>query len=117
MRRHRVTRHCKSGKCTTYWRGKEGSRRFGEGCEFEKKFSSSRINRVNNAYEDAGVSAPKGKGLHTVAFHERAAEIMGSMKKSGKGVNRNMAYAIAMKQLGRSKSVLKPHRNGKGGKK
>lgn len=34
---------------------------------------------------------------------------MGSMKKSGKGVNRNEAYAIAMKQLGRKKSVLKKH--------
>lgn len=113
MRRHRVTRHCKSGKCVTYWRGKEGSRRFGEGCEFEKKFSSSRVNRVNRAYDDAGIEAPKGKGIHTVAFHERAASIMGSMKKSGKGVNRNMAYAIAMKQLGRNKSVLKSHRNGK----
>lgn len=29
--------------------------------------------------------------------------------KSGKGVNRNEAYAIAMKQLGRKKSVLKKH--------
>lgn len=110
MKRHRVTRKCKSGKCVTYWRGKEGSRRFGEGCEFEKKFSSSRINRVNSAYEDAGVEAPKGKGIHTVAFHERAAKIMKSMKKSKKGVNKNTAYAIAMKQLGRNKSVLKEHR-------
>lgn len=110
MRRHRVTRRCKSGKCVTYWRGKEGSRRFGEGCEFEKKFSSTRINRVNSAYDDAGVSAPKGKGIHTVAFHERAAKIMGSMKKSGKKVNRGVAYATAMKQLGRDKSVLKNHR-------
>lgn len=31
----------------------------------------------------------------------------------GKKVNRNMDYAIAMKQLGRNKSVLKSHRNGK----
>ena len=61
MKRHRVTRHCKSGKCVTYWRGKEGSRRFGEGSEFEKKFSSSRVNRINRAYDEAGVSAPKGK--------------------------------------------------------
>ncbi|WAX08806.1 hypothetical protein BS162P1_00027 [Bacteroides phage BS162P1] len=110
MKRHRVTRHCKSGKCVTYWRGKEGSRRFGEGSEFEKKFSSSRVNRINRAYDEAGVSAPKGKGIHTVAFHERATAIMGSMKKGNKPVNRNMAYAIAMKQLGRKKSVLKPHR-------
>lgn len=117
MRRHRVTRHYKSGKTVTYWRGKEGSRRFGEGSELEKKFSASRINRVNKSYDEAGVSAPKGKGIHTVAFHERASEIMGSMRKSGKGVNRNVAYAIAMKQLGRNKSVLKPHRNGKGRKK
>lgn len=114
MRRHKVTRHCKSGKVITYWRGKEGSRRFGEGCELEKKFYASRIKRVNDAYSNAGVSAPKGKGIHTVAFHERAAKIMQSMKKSGKGVNRNAAYAIAMKQLGRKKSVLKPHRNEKG---
>lgn len=109
MRRHKVTRHCKSGKTVTYWRGKEGSRRFGDGCEFEKKFSASRINRVNRAYDKAGVEAPVGKGIHKVAFHERAAAIMGSMKKSGKPVNRNMAYAIAMKQLGRKKSVLKEH--------
>lgn len=111
MRRHKVTRKCKSGKTTTYWRGKEGSRRFGEGEELKKKFSKSRIKRVNKAYEDADVEAPKGKGIHTVAFHERAAKIMGSMKSSGKKVNKNMAYAIAMKQLGKKKSVLKPHRN------
>ena len=110
MKRHRVTRHCKSGKTVTYWRGSEGSRRFGDGCEFEKKFSSSRINRVNKAYDEAGVTPPKGKGVHTVAFHERATKIMESMKKSGKPVNRNMAYAIAMKQLGKEKSVLKDHR-------
>lgn len=110
MKRHRVTRRCKSGKCTTYWRGKEGSRKFGDGQEFENKFSSSRINRVNSAYEEADVSAPKGKGIHTVAFHERAAKIMGSMKKRGKPVNKNMAYAVAMKQLGGKKSVLKAHR-------
>ena len=42
MKRHRVTRHCKSGKCVTYWRGKEGSRRFGEGKEFE--FLKTEIN-------------------------------------------------------------------------
>lgn len=113
MKRHKVTRHCKSGKCVTYWRGNEGSRRFGDGCEFEKRFSSSRINRVNKAYDDAGVTPPKGKGIHTVAFHERATAIMGSMKKSGKKVDKNKAYAIAMKQLGRDKSVLKNHRNGR----
>lgn len=114
MKRHKVTRHCKSGKCITYWRGQEGSRRFGDGKEFENKFSSSRINRVSEAYDEAGVAPPEGKGIHTVAFHERAAKIMGSMKKSGKGVNRNIAYATAMKQLGEDKSVLKSHRkNGK----
>lgn len=109
MKRHKVTRHCKSGKCVTYWRGNGGSPKTGEGCELEKKFSSSRIKRVKDAYSDAGVSAPKGKGIHTVAFHERAAEIMGSMRKSKKPVNRNVAYALAMKQLGRNKSVLKSH--------
>ena len=109
MKRHKVTRHCRSGKTVTYWRGTEGSRRFGDGCEFEKKFSASRINRVNKSYDDAGVEPPKGKGIHKVAFHERAAKIMGSMKKAGKKVNRNMAYAIAMKQLGKKKSVLKSH--------
>lgn len=113
MKRHKVTRHCKSGKCVTYWRGKGGSRKYGDGCELEKKFSSSRVKRVNKAYEDADVSAPDGKGIHTVAFHERAAKIMGSMKSSGKEVNRNLAYALAMKQLGRKKSVLKGHRNAK----
>lgn len=112
MRRHKVTRRCKSGKCVTYWRGKENSQK-GEGCELAKKFSASRINKVHKAYEEAGVPAPKGKGIHTVAFHERAAEIMGSMKKSGKKVNRNLAYAVAMKQLGQGKSVLKEHRNGR----
>lgn len=110
MRRHKVTRHCKSGKCVTYWRGKEGSRRCGEGNEYEKKFSASRVKKVKSAYEKAGVREPEGKGIHTVAFHERAAAIMGSMKKSGKKVNRNVAYATAMKQLGRKKSVLKDHR-------
>lgn len=111
MRRHKVTRKCKSGKTITYWRGKEGSRRFGNGEEIKSKFSKSRIKRVNKAYDDAEVTPPKGKGIHTVAFHERAAKIMGSMKSSGKKVNKNMAYAIAMKQLGKKKSVLKEHRN------
>lgn len=87
-----------------------GHKKYGEGCEFSKKFSKSRMERVDKAYEDAGVTPPEGKGIHKVAFHERAAKIMESMKKSGKPVNRNMAYAIAMKQLGKKKSVLKDHR-------
>ena len=93
-------------------KGSECSKKKGScsGCEYEKKFSKSRIKKVKDAYEDENVTPPEGKGIHKVAFHERAAKIMGSMKKSGKKVNRNMAYAIAMKQLGRDKSVLKEHR-------
>lgn len=39
MKRHKVTRHLKTGGVVTYWRGKEGSRRFGDqqGKEFAFK--------------------------------------------------------------------------------
>jgi len=114
MIRHKVTRKCKSGKTTTYWRGSEGSRRFGDGAELSKKFSESRIRKVNEAYTDKGITPPEGKGIHTVAFHERATAIMGSMKKSGKKVDKGIAYAIAMKQLGKNKAVLKGHRRSNG---
>ena len=75
----------------------------------ERDARHEHILQVARQMMTAARTAPKGKGIHTVAFHERAAKIMGSMKKSGKGVNRNEAYAIAMKQLGRKKSVLKKH--------
>jgi hypothetical protein len=103
MKRHKVTRKTKSGKSVTYMRGKDcGS---SKGSEFKAK----RHAKIMSMYDEAGVSRPVGKGEHTVEFHKRATDIMAGMKKSDKGVNKNLAYAIAMKQLGRNKSVLKSH--------
>ena len=64
-------------------------------------------NRINKRYTDVGLEPPKGKGLHTVAFHKRAIAIM----KGNPDMPRDRAYAIAMKQLGRNKAVKTAHRN------
>jgi len=64
---------------------------------------------IKALYRNRGLTPPKGKGEHTKAFHKRAVSIM----SSNKGMPKSMAYAIAMKQLGRDKSVNPSHRNPK----
>lgn len=60
--------------------------------------------KIKALYKKAGLKAPNGKGIHTEAFHRRAVAIMKS------GTAKSIAYATAMKQLGRDKSVHKSHR-------
>jgi hypothetical protein len=50
-----------------------------------------------------GVHPPVGKGLHTPAFHAMAADLMES------GTDRDIAYATAMKRLGRNRAVMPSH--------
>ena len=64
------------------------------------------MRKLYGMYEKKGVPKPEGKGIHTVKFHKVATGIMESMKKSGNPVDKNIAYATAMKKLGRNKSVL-----------
>lgn len=71
---------------------------------------------IAKLYQDAGLPAPKGKGIHTQAFHELAVEIAkgyvkGSKNKSPMSPKKalELAYPTAMKQLGKEKAVKKAH--------
>lgn len=59
---------------------------------------------IRQLYRKRGLSPPDGKGIHTMTFHNVATRLM------KKGFSRQSAYAIAMNQLGRNKSVKKGHR-------
>lgn len=59
---------------------------------------------IKKLYRDKGITPPKGKGMHTKKFHEIASAMIAS------GVPRNIAYATAMKKLGKTKAVNKSHR-------
>jgi len=59
---------------------------------------------IMKLYTDKGIKPPEGKGIHTKKFHEMATAMMEN------GVPKDIAYATAMKKLGRNKSVKKPHR-------
>ena len=72
---------------------------------------------IAKLYQDAGLPAPKGKGIHTRAFHELAVEVAkgyvkGSKNKSPMSPAKalELAYPTAMKQLGKEKAVKKAHR-------
>ena len=62
---------------------------------------------ITKIYTDLGVTPPIGKGLHTPAFHRLAAKLMAG------GMERNFAYATAMKQLGGKKAVNVKHQRQK----
>ena len=71
---------------------------------------------IKRIYKVHNVQAPKGRGLHTAAFHRIVAGITkanGSSDpndvhdKSGKKIN---PWAIAMKKLGPAKAMKKLHR-------
>jgi len=68
--------------------------------------------RIKDIYRKAGIKPPKGKGMHTEAFHRRAVQIMkGYLGKGGlTKKEKQIAYATAMKRLGRNKSVNPSHR-------
>lgn len=66
---------------------------------------------IKKLYTSKGLKAPKGKGEHTLAFHKLATAIMESEKKGGlTEKEKQIAYATAMKRLGRNKAVNKSHR-------
>jgi hypothetical protein len=61
---------------------------------------------IKALYTSKGLTPPKGKGEHTMAFHRMATKIMES------GTDKNIAYATSMKHLGRNKAVNKSHWRG-----
>lgn len=61
--------------------------------------------KIKQLYRNAKMKPPKGKGEHTEAFHKRAIAI----KKSNPEYSMDIAYATAMKQLGRNKAVNPSH--------
>jgi len=67
---------------------------------------------IKKMYQDAGLPAPDGKGIHTKAFHELAIKIAKDYVKKGDSPKEALskAYPIAMKQLGKEKAVKKAHR-------
>jgi len=72
---------------------------------------------IAKLYQDAGLPASKGKGIHTRAFHELAVEVAKGYVKGSKNKPPmspakalELAYPTAMKQLGKEKAVKKAHR-------
>ncbi len=63
--------------------------------------------RIKNLYRKANLTPPVGKGEHTLAFHAMAVTI----KKENPNMPMSVAYAIAMKELGRNKAVNRSHWN------
>jgi hypothetical protein len=65
---------------------------------------------IKKLYTSKGITPPKGKGIHTTAFHKQASAIMKSESKGGlTETEKKIAYATAMKNLGRNKAVKKSH--------
>jgi len=75
---------------------------------------------VRKLYRDAGLTPPKGKGIHTLAFHKCVISIKKKIKtgkiaktyvdkKTGKKMKTN-PYKICMERLGIEKAVHKSHR-------
>lgn len=63
--------------------------------------------RILKLYQKAGVKAPKGRGVHTEAFHKMAIAI----KKANPSYNLSRCYSITMSNLTRNKAVKKRHWN------
>jgi phosphatidylethanolamine-binding protein (PEBP) family uncharacterized protein len=69
-----------------------------------KTYNEKHEPKIIRTYTEAGITPPKGKGMHTLKFHQMAVALM------KKGLPKDMAYATAMKKLGRDRSVKKSHR-------
>lgn len=63
--------------------------------------------RIKKAYTSKGLTPPKGRGIHTQKFHNMASAMM------AEGTPKKIAYATAMKKLGKNKAVNKSHRKNK----
>ena len=61
---------------------------------------------IKKKYRDAGLKPPKGRGIHSEAFHTMAIAI----KKENPSYSMSRCYAIAMSKLGRNRAVKKGHR-------
>jgi hypothetical protein len=70
---------------------------------------------ITKVYRSAGLSAPVGKGEHTMAFHRLSAQV--AKQYVAKGYSEKEAlrigHATAMRQLGASKAVQPSHRRHK----
>lgn len=65
---------------------------------------------IKNAYTSKWLTPPKWKWEHTLKFHKMASSIMEWMKKGWvTKKEKSIAYATAMKKLGRNKAVNKSH--------
>jgi len=59
--------------------------------------------RIKQLYRSAGLRPPKGKGIHTVAFHRCVVKVT---KRGGV----RSPHAVCMARMGRNKAVKKAHR-------
>lgn len=59
--------------------------------------------RIKAMYRSAGLKPPKGKGIHTVAFHRCVIKVT---KKGGV----RSPHAVCMAKMGRTRAVKKAHR-------
>lgn len=74
--------------------------------EYIKKKKGEKIEKskeIKELYRKRGVTPPEGKGIHTKEFHDLASKLM------QEGMDKDVAYATAMKKLGRDRAVKKEH--------
>jgi hypothetical protein len=70
----------------------------------ERTYNQIHHPNIVKEYEERGLKAPFGRGIHTLQFHKIAAAQM------AKGKSRDDAYRIAMGSLGVNKAVNPSHR-------
>jgi len=61
--------------------------------------------RIKQAYRKAGLTAPDGKGIHTLRAHQCVIEYL------KKGFSKDEAWQRCMGGLGRNRAVKKAHRD------
>ena len=62
---------------------------------------------IKKIYKDAGLTPPKGKGIHTVKFHKC---VVGCKVRKKKTKKPKSCHAVCMSALGKKKAVKKAHR-------
>lgn len=65
---------------------------------------------IKALYRNAGLTPPKGKGIHTMKFHKC---VVGCAKKQGAIKGKVNCWAVCMESVGPEKAIHKSHRTKK----
>lgn len=63
---------------------------------------------IKKLYRGAGLTPPKGKGIHTMDFHSCVTQC--AKNQGGKIKGKVNCWAVCMASLGKAKAVRKAHR-------